>query len=99
MNEVGYENDYDGTDMWCQDDGSWWEDQSWLETSQVWNGKWDESWDSAWNEGQEYWDESWSWLATDDQQASASAGATAQGVQSLVLSPLIPMFLPVLQQV
>ena len=23
MNEVGYENDYDGTDMWWQDDGSW----------------------------------------------------------------------------
>ena len=89
MNEVGYENDYDGTDMWWQDDGSWWEDQSWLETSQVWNGNWDESWDSAWNEGQEYWDESWSWPATDDQQATASAGATAQGVQSLVLSPLI----------
>ena len=40
MNEVGYENDYDGTDMWWQDDGSWWEDQSWLETSQVWNGSW-----------------------------------------------------------
>jgi len=60
-----------------------------LETSQVWNDNWDESWDSAWNEGQEYWDESWSWPATDDQQASASAGAAAQGVQSLVLSPLI----------
>jgi len=26
MNEVGYENDSDGTDMWWQDDGSWWED-------------------------------------------------------------------------
>ena len=89
MNEVGYENDYDGTDIWWQDDGSWWEDQFWLEMSQIWNGNWDESWDSAWNKGQEYWDESWTWPATDDQQATASAGATAQGVQSLVLSPLI----------
>ena len=28
MNEVGYENDYDGTGMWWQDDGSWCKDQS-----------------------------------------------------------------------
>ena len=34
-------------------------------------------------------DESWSWPATEDQQPSASAGGTTQGVQSLVLSPLI----------
>ena len=89
MNEVGYENDYDGTDMWWQDDGSWWEDQSWLETSQVWNGSWDESWDYAWNEGQESWDESWSWPAIEDQQPNAGAASSTQGVQSLVLSPLI----------
>ena len=89
MNEVGYENDYDGTDMWWQDDGSWWEDQSWLETSQVWNGSWDESWDYAWNEGPESWDESWSWPAIEDQQPNAGAASSTQGVQSLVLSPLI----------
>jgi len=75
--------------MWWQDDGSWWEDQSWLETSQVWNGSWDESWDYAWNEGPESWDESWSWPAIEDQQPNAGAASSTQGVQSLVLSPLI----------
>ena len=89
MNEVGYENDYDGTDMWWQDDGSWWEDQSWMETSQVWNGEWDESWDTAWCGEGETWDESWSWPAIEDGTVHGSAGGTAQGVQSLVLSPLI----------
>ena len=39
--------------------------------------------------GQENWDESWSWPAIEDQQPGASAGGTTQGVQSLVLSPLI----------
>ena len=89
MSEVGYENDYDGTDMWWQDDGSWWEDQSWLETSQVWNGNWDESWDSAWNEGQEDGNDAWSWPVGEDAVHDGSAGGTAPGVQSLVLSPLI----------
>ena len=89
MNEVGYENDYDGTDMWWQDDGSWWEDQSWFETAQVWNGNWDESWDSTWHEGQETWDESWSWPAMEDQPQNSTASGQTQGVQSLVLSPLI----------
>ena len=89
MNEVGYENDYDGTDMWWQDDGSWWEDQSWLETSQVWNGNWDESWDSAWNEGQEYWMSPGAGRQQMTNRQVQSAGATAQGVQSLVLSPMI----------
>jgi len=89
MNEVGHENDYDGTDMWWQDDGSWWEDQSWFETSQVWDGNWDESWDYAWIEGQESWDESWSWPAIEDQQPTAGAASSTQGIQSLVLSPLI----------
>ena len=91
MNEVGYENDYDGrTDMWWQDDDSWWEDQSWFEPSQVWkNGEWDESWDTAWCGEGETWDESWSWPAIEDGPVDGSAGGTAQGVQSLVLSPLI----------
>ena len=75
--------------MWWQDDGSWWEDQSWFETAQVWNDSWNESWDCAWQEGQENWDESWSWPAIEDQQPSASAGGMTQGVQYLVLSPLI----------
>ena len=44
------------TGQTCDGKMMWWEDQSWLETSQVWDGNWDESWDSAWNEGQEYWD-------------------------------------------
>ena len=89
MNEVSYESEYDGADMWWYDDGSWWEDQSWLETSQVWDGSWDESWDNAWNEGQDAWTESWSWPAIEDQKPESGAGGTAQGVQSLVLSPLI----------
>ena len=89
MNEVSYESEYDGADMWWYDDGSWWEDQSWLETSQVWDGSWDESWDNAWNEGQDAWNESWSWPAIEDQKPESGAGGTAQGVQSLVLSPLI----------
>ena len=63
--------------------------QSWLETSQVWNGEWDESWDSAWYEGQENWDESWSWPAIEDGTVDGNAGGTAPGVQSLVLSPVI----------
>ena len=71
--------------MWWQDDGSWWEDQSWLEISQVWNGEWDESWDNAWNGEQETWDESWSWSAIED----GAVEENAPGVQSLVLSPLI----------
>ena len=74
MNEVGYENDYDGTDMWWQDDGSWWEDQYWFETS---------------HEGQETWDESWSSPAVEDQQQGAAASGMTQGLQALVLSPLI----------
>ena len=71
--------------------GRWFlvEDQSWLETSQVWNGSWDESWNSAWTEGQETWNESWSWPAIEDQKPESGAGGTAQGVQSHVLSPLI----------
>ena len=89
MNEVGYENDYDGTDMWWQDDGSWWEDQSWFETAQVWNSNWDESWDSTWQEGQETWGESWSWPAIEDQPQNSTASGVTQGVQSLVLSRLI----------
>ena len=89
MNEVGYDEEWDSADMWWHDDGSWWEDQSWYETAQVWNDSWNESWDCTWQEGQENWDESWSWPATEDQQPSASAGGTTQGVQSLVLSPLI----------
>ena len=89
MNEVGYDEEWDSTDMWWQDDGSWWEDQSWYETAQVWNDSWNESWDCTWQEGQENWDESWSWPAIEDQQPGASAGGTTQGVQSLVLSPLI----------
>ena len=64
-------------------------DQSWLETSQVWNGEWDESWDTAWYGEGETWDESWSWPAIEDGPVDGSAGGTAQGVQSLVLSPLI----------
>ena len=88
MNEVGYETEYDGTDMWYQDDGSWWEDQSWWETSQVWDSNWDESWDgNAWTEGQEgTWNEAWSWPAIEDVKPGDSG---TQGVQSLVLSPLI----------
>ena len=89
MNEVGYDEEWDSADMWWHDDGSWWEDQSWYETAQVWNDSWNESWDCTWQEGQENWDESWSWPVTDEQQPSASAGGTTQGVQSLVLSPLI----------
>ena len=50
---------------------------------------WDESWDNAWNEGQDAWTESWSWPAIEDQKPESGAGGTAQGVQSLVLSPLI----------
>ena len=89
MNEVGYDEEWDSADMWWHDDGSWWEDQSWYETAQVWNDSWNESWDSTWHEGQETWDESWSWPAVEDQSQNSTAGGQTQGVQSLVLSPLI----------
>ena len=46
-----------------------------------------ESWDYAWNEGKESWDESWRPAVEDQPNAGAASGT--QGVQSLVLSPLI----------
>eukprot|EP00435_Cladocopium_sp_Y103_P025396 s1103_g6.t1 len=91
MNEVGYENDYDydGTDMWWQDDGTWWEDPSWFETSQVWDNSWDSSWDTAWIENNgDAWNETWSW-PVEDGQADTGTGEATPAVQSLVLSPLI----------
>eukprot|EP00435_Cladocopium_sp_Y103_P039270 s2980_g10.t1 len=89
MNEVGYENDYDGTDMWWQEDGSWWEDPTWFETAQVWDNSWDSSWDTAWTDNNgDAWNESWSWPVEDGQNDTGTGEATP-AVQSLVLSPLI----------
>eukprot|EP00435_Cladocopium_sp_Y103_P045965 s2314_g13.t1 len=59
MNEVGYDAEADGTDMWYESEGSWWDDQSWMYVSQTWEGydeNWDNSWGETWGEQQ---DDSW----------------------------------------
>ena len=92
MNELGYAEETDGMDEWYQDDGSWWNDQTWLQASQVWNetwSDWNEGWTADWTDGQ--WTEDWTWTGQESQQEYASSSQRPENseIQSLVLSPLI----------
>lgn len=94
MNELGWEEETDGTSEWYNDDGSWWTDQSWLQASQVWNetwSDWNEGWTADWTDQQGQWDQAWTWSSPDApvEYASSSQRPENSEIQSLVLSPLI----------
>ena len=79
LNEL--ECEHDVVDLWYEDDGSWWSDTTWFQTSQVWAEEEipsHEAWTDPWTDWT--WQESWYETETEDQ---------SQAVQSLVLSPLL----------
>eukprot|EP00435_Cladocopium_sp_Y103_P022521 s4200_g5.t1 len=92
MNELGYGDETDGTDEWYQDDGSWWTDQTWLQTAQVWNqtwNDWDNGWTADWTDQPEQWAQDWTWDGSQEAQVEYESSSQQPAVQSLVLSPLI----------
>eukprot|EP00435_Cladocopium_sp_Y103_P021599 s3884_g5.t1 len=83
MNELGYGDETGGMDEWCQDDGSWWTDQTWLQTAQVWNETWthwDNGWTADWTDQQGQWAQDWTWDS--GQEAQVEYASSSQQPES-----------------